>query len=368
MKILITGANGFIAKNFISHLKEKKEIEILAYTKDKHIDELSDLISKADIIFHLAGVNRPKEVSEFSKINIGLTEIICKLAKQLNKKVPIVFSSSTQADLENDYGRSKYEAEQLLNSLSKDLGNKVFNLRLPNVFGKWCRPNYNSVVATFCYNISHELPIKINNPETKLSLIYIDDLIFIFFKILENINIDASKLISSIEYVITLKELSEILIGFRESRNNLIIDRVGTGLIRALYSTYISYLEPNSSKYEIKQFSDNRGVFVEMLKTKDSGQISFLTAYPGITRGNHYHHSKTEKFLVVKGKARFNFKHILSDEFQTIYVSGEKLEIVETIPGWAHDITNVGDEELVVLLWANEVFDKNQPDTYIYKF
>lgn len=367
MKVLVTGANGFIGKNLISFLSEKKEIEIFTFSKDSTEEELIRYIENSDFIFHLAGVNRPKDKSEFAAINTGLTEKIVKLIKQSNKKIPIVLSSSTQVDLENEYGKSKLEAESLILNYSKEMNIPVYIFRMPNVFGKWTKPNYNSVVATFCHNIARSQPIQINDPNTEITLVYIDDLIYHFWNILSGQDTKNPFVELSPKYKITLKDLADLLYSFRDSRKNLISERVGTGLTRALYSTYMSYLEPSSFVYEIPSYIDQRGVFVEMLKTKDSGQFSFFTAHPGITRGSHYHHSKSEKFLVIKGKAKFGFRHILTNERHEIFTSGEKFEIVETIPGWTHDITNIGNEEMIVMLWANEIFDRSKPDTYSQK-
>ena len=367
MKVLVTGANGFIGKNLISFLSEKKEIEIFSFSKDSTEEDLVRYIENSDFIFHLAGVNRPSDKAEFAAVNAGLTEKILNLIKESNKKIPIIFSSSTQVELENEYGISKSKAEQALLEYSKIMDVPVYIFRMPNVFGKWTKPNYNSVVATFCHNIARSLPIQINDPNTEITLVYIDDLIYQFWNILSGEETKSPFVEINPKYKITLKELADLLYSFRDSRKNLITERVGTGLARALYSTYMSYLEPASFVYEIPNYIDQRGVFVEMLKTKDSGQFSFFTAHPGITRGSHYHHSKSEKFLVIKGKARFGFRHILTNERHEIITSGDKFEIVETIPGWTHDITNIGSEEMIVMLWANEIFDRSKPDTYSQK-
>jgi UDP-2-acetamido-2,6-beta-L-arabino-hexul-4-ose reductase len=237
------------------------------------------------------------------------------------------------------------------------------------VFGKWCKPNYNSAVATFCHNIANDLPIKINDGSAELTLVYVDDVVDEFIRVLKNkpaIN-DTGFCSVPIEYKTTVGELARQVEAFRDSRSSLISERVGTGFVRALYSTYMSYLSPDAFAYEVPKFGDPRGVFVEMLKTQDSGQFSFFTAHPGITRGGHYHHTKTEKFLVIKGRARFGFRHVLTDETYELFTSGEQPTIVETIPGWSHDITNVGKDEMVVMLWANEIFDRDRPDTIASK-
>jgi len=239
--------------------------------------------------------------------------------------------------------------------------------RLTNVFGKWCRPNYNSVVATFCYNLTRDLPIKINDPLTPLELVYIDDVIDRFIQLMDgsdrNIDDNGFEILHP-QYTTTLGELAHQLNAFKDSRINLTTERVGAGLVRALYSTYVSYLPTNSFVYPVPMYSDARGMFVEMLKTPDCGQFSYFSVHPGITRGGHYHHSKTEKFLVVRGQARFRFRHVQTDQSYELFTTGEKAQVVETVPGWTHDITNIGNDEMVVLLWANEVFDRDHPDTF----
>jgi UDP-2-acetamido-2,6-beta-L-arabino-hexul-4-ose reductase len=234
--------------------------------------------------------------------------------------------------------------------------------RLPGVFGKWCKPNYNSVVATFCHNIARGLPIQINDPMAHLSLVYLDDVISALIDAIDAPT-GTSEGVVLPEYTTTLGELADQILAFEHCRSSLITERVGTGLVRALYATYISYLPEERFSYELPQYSDPRGVFVEMLKTIDSGQFSYFTAGPGITRGGHYHHSKTEKFLVIKGKALFRFRHLLTNEFIVFHVAGEQARVVDTIPGWSHDITNVGNDEMIVMLWANEIFDRKNPDT-----
>lgn len=276
-------------------------------------------------------------------------------------------ASSIQAERPNAYGKSKLKAEMHLLNLYMETGNNVYIYRLPNVFGKWCKPNYNSVVATFCHNISHNLPIQINDPSATLKLVHIGAVVTSFLDVMQSLPDD--KLYIDVEpiYEVTLGELADQLYKFKESRASLVVEPVGDGFTRVLYATYISYIPPNEFNYPLKKNEDARGSFVEMLKTKDSGQFSFFTAHPGVTRGGHYHHVKTEKFLVIKGQARFGFRHIVTDEVCEIFTSGEQPEVVETVPGWSHDVTNVGEDELVVMLWANENFDKARPDTVYFK-
>lgn len=367
MKVLVTGANGFIGKNLCITLERHTTVEIIKFTAENDLDELPKLINSIDFIFHLAGVNRPKNESEFFTGNANLTESICDAIRASNKNIPIILTSSTQAEQPNAYGKSKLQAEMHLLNLYMETANKVYIYRLPNVFGKWCRPNYNSVVATFCHNISHGLPIQINNSDLELNLVHIGDVISSFLDTL--LNQPKDKIFVNVlpVYKVTLADLAKQLYKFKESRKTLIIDPVGKGFIRVLYATYVSYISTTDFSYKLTKHEDPRGSFVEMLKTKDSGQFSFFTAHPGITRGGHYHNVKTEKFLVIKGQARFGFKHIVTNEQFEITTSGKDAEVVETVPGWSHDITNIGDEELVVMLWANENFDKIRPDTVAHK-
>ncbi|MFQ3190639.1 MAG: UDP-2-acetamido-2,6-beta-L-arabino-hexul-4-ose reductase [Paraglaciecola sp.] len=370
MKVLITGANGFVGKNLQLHLSERSDVEISCFTREHKLSDLSVLVSDADIVFHLAGVNRPQDPAEFKQGNADLTESLCKALQEAGKDIPVVYSSSIQAASENPYGDSKRGAENELLDHAEKSGSSVFIYRLANVFGKWARPNYNSAVATFCHNISQGLPIQVNDPTAEINLVYIDDVIASFLQVLDGqlIGSDFIEKDGFVEieqqYHISVGELANQIQSFKDSRDTLITENVGSGLVRSLYSTYVSYLEPKQFSYQVPKYGDERGVFVEMLKTKDAGQFSFFTAHPGIKRGGHYHHSKTEKFLVIKGKACFRFRHMFSGEFYELRTSGEQPEIVETVTGWTHDITNVGDDEMVVMLWANEIFDRENPDTY----
>lgn len=369
MKVLVTGANGFVGKNLLVRLKE----EGIVYDTFVRSDSESDLISKVsscDFIVHLAGVNRPQNESEFKEGNTDLTQSIINVLADKGLTTPIIYTSSIQAERDNPYGVSKKLAESALAAFSESSGTLVFNYRLPNVFGKWCKPNYNSAVATFCYNTINDLPIQINDPSAVINLVYIDDVVNEFISVIKSV--DAGKEYSSgvavsPVYEITVGGLVKQLKAFKDSKSSGIVERVGTDLTRALYSTYISYFQPDQFSYDLVKHEDPRGVFVEMLKTKDSGQFSFFSAHPGITRGGHYHHSKNEKFLVLKGKARFGFRHIETDEYYEILTSGEEPQVVETVPGWSHDITNVGDDEMYVMLWANEIFEPEKPDTIYHK-
>lgn len=365
MKVLLTGSNGFVGKNLRAHLQERSDLEVITFTRDDSVATLPVLIANVDFVFHLAGVNRPDSVADFEFGNTQLTQSLCDAIAASGRSIPVLYTSSSQAELDNPYGKSKRGAELALEKLSSTHGSTVHIFRLPNVFGKWARPDYNSVVATFCHNTVRGLPLQINDPYAEVTLVYIDDVVEHFISMLDNpVAKNYTLNDTQPQYTITVGELAEQLVAFHDSRANLISEPVGTGFVRALYSTYISYLRPEDFSYEIARHGDERGVFVEMLKTKDSGQFSFFTAHPGITRGGHYHHSKTEKFLVLKGDACFRFRHMMSGEFYELFATGNKPTIVETVPGWTHDITNVGDNEMIVMLWANEIFDRERPDTY----
>lgn len=367
MRVLITGANGFIGRNLRLMFSERTDIEVETFARVDSIESLSGKIAGVDFIFHLAGVNRPTNAEEFIHGNAVLTEALCAAVRMANSSAPIIYTSSTQAAADNPYGKSKRDAEAALRALNAETGNTVHIYRLPNVFGKWARPNYNSAVATFCHNIARGIPIAINERSSNIKLAYIDDVIDAFVKVMDgatpNIDSEGFATVGTL-YETTVGEVADTIQMFRGSKESLVTAKVGHGLMRALYATYVSYLPPEHFSYAVPMHGDSRGVFVEMLKTTDSGQFSYFTAHPGVTRGGHYHHSKTEKFLVIKGRALFKFRHMDTGEIYSIETSGEIAEIVETVPGWTHDITNIGEEEIIVMLWANEIFDRDRPDTY----
>jgi UDP-2-acetamido-2,6-beta-L-arabino-hexul-4-ose reductase len=367
MKVLVTGANGFIGKNLVLRLREHAGTEVLTLIRGDGDNAWQDALSQVDAIVHLAGENRPADPFAFDEINVALTKKLCQTLQTTGKSIPILFASSAQAEKENPYGRSKLAAEEALTALAMQNGNPVALYRLPGVFGKWCRPNYNSVVATFCYNKAHDLPVQINDKNAQIRLVYIDDVVNSIIQTLKQPVIGVSRPTVMPEFTITLGELSDQIDRFKSCRTTLVSERVGTGLVRALYATYVSYFPIRKFSYSVPAYRDSRGIFVEMLKTPDTGQFSFFTAHPGVTRGGHYHHTKTEKFLVIKGRARFGFRHIMTNEVCHIETQGSEPKIVETVPGWSHDITNVGNEEMIVMLWANEIFDRQIPDTIASK-
>ena len=363
MKVLITGANGFIAQNLIEHLKRDEDIEFYLYTRKDSLNILEAYLKEVDFIFHLAGVNRPKDTQEFYEGNSKLTQTIVDILEKENKNTPILLSSSIQSELDNDYGKSKLEAEKYLLDYSNKKDTNIYIYKLPNVFGKWSKPNYNSVISTWCYNISHDLEIQVNNKSAEVNLVYVDDVIKSFLSKLTSDSDEKYCEIGTV-YKKNLGEIEELLYAFKNNRNSLVIPEVASGFERALYATYLSYLSTDDFSYAIKGHKDDRGTFYEILKTLDSGQFSLSTTAPGITRGNHYHHTKNEKFLVVKGEALIEFRHIVTSEIISYNVSDKKIEIVEMIPGYTHNIKNTGDEEMILILWANETFDQENPDTY----
>jgi UDP-2-acetamido-2,6-beta-L-arabino-hexul-4-ose reductase len=369
LRVLITGADGFVGKNLRLHLSERRDIEVVTFTRENAIAELHELLKGVSCVIHLAGTNRTKNEADFQKGNTDLTEQICEAVSRhaLISPINFILASSTQAERDSVYGRSKLGAEDAVNSAGKVGGIVPFVFRLPNVFGKWCKPNYNSAVATFCYNTARDLPIQVNDPAAALTLVYVDDVISAFMNIIDGETL-APKSGTCAEvattYKTTVGAVASLIQTFHQDRKQLKIGHVGTGLTRALYATYVSYLPPDNFAYPVTRHADNRGVFVEMLKTPTGGQFSYFTAKPGITRGGHYHHSKSEKFLVIRGAARFCFRNMETGETQELFANGFDAQIVDTAPGWAHDITNVGDDELIVMLWANEVFDRDLPDTY----
>jgi UDP-2-acetamido-2,6-beta-L-arabino-hexul-4-ose reductase len=367
MKVLITGAGGFVGMNLSIRLGELAGFEVRQFTRRDAPESLESKVGHADAVVHLAGVNRPKDVTEFTSGNTDLTIQLCKAIKATGRHIPVLLASSIQAEQANPYGQSKLAAEKVVEQLCLDTNNPAVIYRLPNVFGKWCKPNYNSAVATFCHNIATDLPIQVNDPKTQLKLVYVDDVVEAFVNALNHPVPGLQWGAVEPTYGIGLGDLAAQIEAFRNCRNSLVSERVGEGLVRALYATYVSYLPPAKFAYDLTQHGDERGVFVEMLKTTDSGQFSFFTAHPGITRGGHYHHTKTEKFLVIKGSARFGFRHVITNETYEVVTSGEVSRVVETVPGWTHDITNIGDDEMIVMLWANEIFDRDKPDTIAMK-
>lgn len=377
MKILVTGTNGFVGKNLVSTLKNIKDgkdktrsidiEDIYTYDLDSTIDDLKKYTNDCDFVFHLAGVNRPKDASEFYEGNASFAETLCSLLKEYDNHCPILISSSIQASKDNDYGKSKKEGEDYLLNHGETMNSKVYIYRLANLFGKWCRPNYNSVVATWCYNVAHDLDIQINDESVELPLCYIDDVIDEFLNALEGYPTICKEGIYQVHpiHFIKLGELAKIIKSFKESRKTLQIPNMQeNSLEKKLYSTYLSYLPKDQFSYPLKMNIDQRGSFTEFLKTNEFGQVSVNISKPGITKGQHWHHSKNEKFLVVSGEGLIQFRDIYSDEIIEYYVSGDELEVIDIPTGYTHNIINIGKTDMVTIMWANEAFDPEHPDTY----
>ena len=371
MKVLVTGAKGFVGKNLIAELRNRGYEDIFEYDIDTPQEELEEFTKECEFVFHLAGVNRPKDEKEFMEGNFGFTSILLDSLKRHNNRSPILITSSIQAELDNPYGKSKKAGEDLLFSYEAETGARAIVYRLPNVFGKWCRPNYNSAVATFCNNIACGIEIQINDRSTQMQLVYIDDVIDEFIRALEGnatpflMNQKESKFKGvSIVHRITLGEIVDLLYSFKESRGKLTVPNMSDPFTSKLYSTYLSYLPKNQFSYPLKMNVDNRGSFTEFLRTEDRGQVSVNISKPGITKGNHWHHSKNEKFLVVKGQGLIQFRKINTEEIIEYHVTGDKLEVVDIPTGYTHNIINEGTEDMVTVMWANEAFNPEKPDTF----
>mgnify|MGYP003404787440 FL=1 len=383
MNILITGAKGFVGKNLtcaLQNIKDGKDKthpelkidELYLYDVDSSVDELKNFCQKADFVFNLAGVNRPLNQDEFMTGNFGFASLLLDTLKSNKNTCPVMISSSTQALLDNPYGYSKKAGEDLIFDYSKETGAKVLVYRFPNLFGKWCRPNYNSAIATFCNNIANDLTIQVNDPSVKMNLVYIDDLIDEMLRALSgNENKDGDYCVVPVNHHTTLGFVADTIKSFPQIRASLHVPDFTDTLVSKLYSTYLSYLPADKFIYDLKMNCDNRGSFTEIIRTADRGQFSVNISKPGITKGNHWHHSKNEKFVVVKGTGLIQLRKIGKDENGNDYpvvnfnVSGEKIQVVEMITGYTHNIINLSDtDDLVTFMWANECFNPDKPDTF----
>lgn len=365
MRILITGANGFIGRNLVAELRNRNINDLYIYDKDSTLEELDCYCKNADFVFHLAGINRPENEEEFMLGNFGFSSTLLDTLRKYKNNCPIMLSSSIQAKLENPYGKSKKAGEDLLFEYGISNNSIIYVFRFPNVFGKWSRPNYNSAIATFCHNISRNLPITVNNREVPISLVYIDDVVDALINLLDKKTEKVNEFcIVSPVHKSTLGELVDTLYSFRYSRDNYQIINMEDALTKKLYSTYLSFLPEDSFSYPLKMNTDSRGSFTEVLKTDHFGQVSINVAKPGITKGNHWHHTKNEKFLVVSGRAVIRFRNINDNNIIEYFVSSDKLEVVDIPCGYTHNIENVGETDLVTLMWANELLDPNKPDTF----
>ena len=394
MNILITGAKGFVGKNLAEALKNIRDGkdrtrpnlkigEIYLYDIDSSAEDLERACKNADFVFNLAGVNRPQKAEEFMQGNFGFAEELLGTLKKYNNKCPVMIASSIQATCigryDSDYGRSKKAGEELIFSYGEEIGAKVLVYRFPNLFGKWCRPNYNSAVATFCHNTANDLPITVNDPSTELELLYIDDLVWEMLDALEGkehhcefdgINTvlcnDGKYCAVPITHKVTLGEIADLLDRFNSQANTLVMPEIPSdSFAKKLYSTYLSYLPKEKVSFPLKMNCDNRGSFTELLKTEKCGQFSVNISKPGVTKGQHWHNSKWEFFIVVSGHGLIQQRKIGTGEVLNFEVSGERIEAVYMLPGYTHNIINLSDtENLVTVMWANEQFDPNHPDTF----
>lgn len=365
MKILVTGANGFVGKNLIAELRNRGYVDIFECDIDTSPAALEEYTTHCEFVYHLAGVNRPKETKEFMTGNFGFTSELLALLKKHNNTAPVLITSSIQAALDNPYGQSKKAGEDLMFAYAQETGAKALVYRLPNVFGKWCRPNYNSAVATFCHNIANGLPIQVNDPSVIMNLVYIDDVINEFLNALVGKEClkDNFCYVETV-YSIELGKIVNLITGFKLSRETKSIANMSDVFTKKIYSTYLSYLPENEFSYPLKMNIDNRGSFTEFIKTPDRGQVSINISKPGITKGNHWHNTKNEKFLVVSGQGIIKFRKIDCDKILEYQVSGDKLEVVDIPVGYTHNIINTGNNDMVTVMWVNEMFDPEQPDTY----
>ena len=377
MKILVTGAKGFVGRNLCAQLRNIRDgkarwyegvavEEVYEYDVDNSPEELEAWCRDADFVFNLAGVNRPKDPAEFMAGNFGFASTLLETLRRHGNRCPVMVSSSIQAALDNPYGESKRAGEELMFGYGRETGARVLVYRFPNVFGKWCRPNYNSAVATFCNNIANGLPITVNDPNVVLNLVYIDDVVDELIGALagkEHRTGDFCEV--PVTHTVRLGDIADSLYSFGEMRENLQVPDLGDAFTRKLYSTYLSYLPAEGFKYPLKMNVDARGSFTEIIRTPDRGQFSVNVSKPGITKGEHWHNTKNEKFLVVRGHGLIRLRKVGTDEVVEFEVSGEKLEVVEMIPGYTHSIVNLSEtEDMVTFMWANEAFDPGRPDTY----
>ena len=365
-KVLVTGAKGFIGKNLVLELKNRKTFEVFECDVDTTEDQLAQFAKECEFVFHLAGVNRPQRTEEFMEGNYGFTTKLLEILQKNENRSPILMSSSIQAKLDNDYGKSKKAGEDYILDYGSNNSIATYVFRLPNVYGKWCRPNYNSAIATFCNNIARGLEIKVNDRSTLLTVVYIDDVVNAFIDAAGGVvtRDDDGYCKVPVEDKITLGEIVDTLYSFKDSRKTLSVANMNRGVIKKLYSTYLSYLPEDEFAYDLRMNADARGSFTEFLRTDGQGQVSINISKPHIVKGNHWHHTKNEKFLVVKGTGVIRFRKIGTDNVIEYPVSGDKLQVVDIPCGYTHNIENVGDDDMVTVMWANEPFDKDHPDTF----
>jgi len=366
VQLVITGANGFVGSNLVTTLRRNEDINIIPIGSDVSAAELEEALAQADFVIHLAGVNRPETEDEFTAGNTDFTSTVCALLAKHGRKIPVILSSSTQAEIDNPYGVSKRAAEEVVQQYAEQHGGTALIYRLTNVFGKWCRPNYNSAVATFCHNIARGLPLTISDRSNQVKLVHVDDVIASFSADLAADHAPGVVLREAgPEYSLTLGELVDQIESFRAMRESLLVPDLEPGFVQKLYSTYLSYLEEDQFAYNLTKHVDPRGSLAEFVKSPHFGQLFISRTKPGITRGDHYHHVKTEKFLVVDGQAMVRFRDIRGESDVIEYqVDGEEFRVVDIPPGYTHSIENVGKGILITVFWASEIFDQERPDTY----
>ena len=362
MKILVTGAQGFVGKNLTSVLNARNGFEVLQYDRGNSLEDLGKLVQASDFVVHLAGVNRPDNADEFYSGNSDLTSQLCELLEKSNSKTPILLSSSIQAERDNDYGKSKLQAEERVLKYAADTSSKAYIFRFKNLYGKWSRPNYNSVVATWCYNIARDIEITVSDPSIELELCYIDDVIDAIMGMFDAVKPTGLYEVPATDKI-TLGELEPLINSFKESRTNFIYPDQSSRLAKNLYATYLSYLPKDMFSYPLKTNIDDRGSFSEYLKSDVNGQISISVSKPGVTKGQHWHQTKSEKFLVVRGKGMVRFRDVFSEEIIEYPVSGDELEVVDVPTGYRHSLVNLGKDDMITIIWANELFDRDRPDT-----
>lgn len=366
-KVLVTGSEGFVGRNLCAVLRLRDDIVLYEYDINSKPEDLDDCLPWVDIIFHLAGVNRPLHPDEFETGNVGSIEEICCKLSESRRPLKIVLSSSIQAEFENPYGISKRKSEVVLKRFSDVTGGACVVYRFKNLFGKWCRPNYNSVTATFCHNIAHALPIQISNPANEIDLTYIDDVVLALVGELDEKEKGFRFAGELPSFKITLGEMAQLIFSFRDVRSSLVLPDFSKPFVRYLYATYLSYLPTDQFGYSLKMNVDNRGSFTEFIRTPDCGQVSVNISKPAITKGEHWHHTKNEKFLVVSGEGVIRFRMINSDEIIEYKVSGARLDVIDIPPGYSHNISNTGETDMVTVMWASEPFDPEHPDTFFEK-
>jgi UDP-2-acetamido-2,6-beta-L-arabino-hexul-4-ose reductase len=365
MRVLITGARGFIGRNLCATLVRNPEFQVLPFDLEDDPSHLQGLLLEADVLVHLAGVNRPPRIEDFQSGNADFTQYLLRLLEEAGRPIPVLLSSSTQAAQDNPYGLSKRQAEEAVFEYGERTGVPVHVYRLPNVFGKWCRPQYNSAVATFCHNIARGLEIQVNDPAAPLRLVYIDDVVTEFLRGLDGSpSRDGRFCAVPTTHETTVGSVVELLRGFQRSRADLSLPLFSDPLQKKLFATYLSYLPEDGFAYPLTMHEDARGSFTEFLRTADRGQVSVNVSRPGITKGNHWHHTKHEKFLVVSGTAAIRFRKVGETQVISYEVAGDRLTVVDIPPGFTHSITNTGDQDLVTVMWVSEPFDPTRPDTW----